>query len=368
MRRLFYPLHLYLGLVAGALFVLLGLTGSLLVFYHAIDETLNPLEATSQSSGPPRPLSEMLAAVARVRPHDPPPFRILMPRHAAGVVEVWAAIPEEDGGGYRVTTVDPASAAVLGTRDWGGSLATFVYRLHATLFLGEAGKTAVGVIGLLVLMSIITGIVLWWPKTAQFSQAFTIQFGMRGYRRYIELHKALGLYTGLVLLVIAFSGVSIVFPRQVKALVEAILPVAETPTPPESSVLSGALPIGPDRAVSVARRVFPAATLKRVVLPGGPRGAYVVSLRQRGEVQESYGQSSSSVAVDQYSGEVLAVRDYHRLPAGDRFLAWLFPLHNGEALGQTGRWTVFVAGFVPLVLYVTGLALWWAKRKARRRN
>jgi uncharacterized iron-regulated membrane protein len=49
-------------------------------------------------------------------------------------------------------------------------------------------------------------------------------------------------------------------------------------------------------------------------------------------------------------------------------LSWLFPLHNGEAFGLTGRWIMFFAGFTPLLLYVTALRMWWLKRVAHRRR
>ena len=41
-RKLWLRVHLYLGLFAGAVFVLIGLTGSLLAFKFSLDEWLNP--------------------------------------------------------------------------------------------------------------------------------------------------------------------------------------------------------------------------------------------------------------------------------------------------------------------------------------
>ena len=47
-RRIWLSIHLYLGLSIGAVLVLLGLTGSILVFYLDIDQILNPqMEPTS---------------------------------------------------------------------------------------------------------------------------------------------------------------------------------------------------------------------------------------------------------------------------------------------------------------------------------
>jgi uncharacterized iron-regulated membrane protein len=77
--------------------------------------------------------------------------------------------------------------------------------------------------------------------------------------------------------------------------------------------------------------------------------------------------TTTTVWVDQFSGEVLAVRDPNTVTAGETVLNLMWPLHNGEALGLAGRILVRIAGFVPLVLYVTGLIRWLQKRKAARR-
>jgi len=48
-RKLWLKVHLYLGLVVGAVFVLIGLTGSLLAFESALDERLNSTLMTVSS-------------------------------------------------------------------------------------------------------------------------------------------------------------------------------------------------------------------------------------------------------------------------------------------------------------------------------
>ena len=62
----------------------------------------------------------------------------------------------------------------------------------------------------------------------------------------------------------------------------------------------------------------------------------------------------------------VAVRDGLRDHPADATLAWLHPLHNGEAFGWAGRIVVLLSGLMPWVLGVTGVWRWWHKRRARQ--
>ncbi len=72
------------------------------------------------------------------------------------------------------------------------------------------------------------------------------------------------------------------------------------------------------------------------------------------------------MSIDQYSGKVLQRYTPINATAGDNFLGWLFPLHTGHAFGLPGRILILALGFVPTVLYVTGLIRWLQKRRAKK--
>lgn len=71
-RSLWVQMHLYLGLFIGALLVVFGLTGSILVFWQEIDEWLNPALLTVEAPPPGqeayRPLGEMVAVALQAVP------------------------------------------------------------------------------------------------------------------------------------------------------------------------------------------------------------------------------------------------------------------------------------------------------------
>jgi uncharacterized iron-regulated membrane protein len=371
-RRFWLKTHLYLGLVIGGLFVLTSLTGSLLVFYKAIDGWLNPDLVRSRSAGESRPLNDIVATARTARPERGRLETIRLPDHPGDTVLVWYTIPTHDQEEPRwiEVRIDPDTTEVLSRgREWGTTLVSFIYELHESLLIDKPGQTIVGFLGLFLLVSVGTGLYLWWPSLGRLRQAFSFKPGRSVIRWHYDLHKLSGIYGAIILAVLAFTGVYLEFSGYVVPLVRLFSPVQELPkerelrsVPPDS----GAQAISAEQAVALAREVFPDGELKFLSVPDHPDGVFRIGLRQTGEVRESSGQSQ--VWLDQYSGAVLKVRDWRNFTAGDTFVAWLFPLHNGEAFGLAGRWIVCVSGVIPLLLYLTGIRMWWLKWRAHQRQ
>jgi uncharacterized iron-regulated membrane protein len=245
----------------------------------------------------------------------------------------------EEGPSIRVM-VDPASAAVLGQRE-GESLVALVYGLHSSLLrdgvldLGDIGSYTVGAAGLGLMVSLLTGLSLWWPRRAQLGQAVRVKWRASGKRVTFDLHRAAGIWSAAVLLVIAGSGVTLVFRPWVESLVGLVARLEPRPPGLASSPVPFAAPITADTAVAIAAARVPGGEVTWLDLPGTPRATYRVWLRRSDDVRRVFG--DTQVWIDQWSGTVLHVRDRRTLPGGEVFLHWQFPLHNGEVFGLPGR-------------------------------
>jgi len=367
-KQTWLRVHWWLGLLFGLMFVLSGLTGSALVFYQTLDAWLNPERLTTGGQGSYRSFDEMVAAARMALPDVPGPYVLLMPLDNHGVVVAWfkKSTGEQDRDQEIEVVIDPYRLQVLShDRIWGSTLISIVYEFHQALLLDTVGETVLGFFAVFLVLSVATGLYLWWPRPGRMREAFTIKSTGSRFRILYDLHKLSGVSSALILLVLAFTGLYLEFPAYVSPLIGAIAPIPEEPLVRSTMGLERrSIPI--DQAVMIARSVFPAGELKWIGLPQQSDETYQIGLRQPGEVRQSSGESL--VWLDQYSGEVLHTRDWHRLTGGETFLAWLFPLHNGEAFGLTGRWIVFFAGLSPLVLYVTALRMWWLKRRAKMRS
>lgn len=367
-RRLWLLVHRWAGLGAGALLVVAGLSGSFLAFYPQIDRALNPDWTTPQGQGPRATMQQVLDAA---RPAMPGRFlhSVFPPADEHDVHHVWFTPAADDGSAMWEVLVDPHTAQVLGQRTAvpvmefsRRNLANTVYTLHFQLFMGETGSTIVGIAGVFLLASGLTGLVLWWPRGGRWRSALTIKRGSHGIRLHFDLHRVVALYSVVVLLLVAGTGVILSFPSYATPLVAAVSPLR----PPFEPVLAPAdgAAIDADGAIAAALGRVPGARLRCLWLPGASGPAWRVSLAEARGIGWAGGRAE--VWLQPNGGAVLDVRRHEEASAGEAFLAWQLPLHGGSAFGLPGRIAVCALGFVPLLLAVTGTTIWWRKRRGRR--
>jgi uncharacterized iron-regulated membrane protein len=374
-------LHLYLSLVFGAIFVLAGLTGCLLAWNHELDAALNPALLHSrapagQADGAPTP-AQVQAVAERLagEPGYGRPSQLMLPYAADEVYVAWYR-PAPGGNGLfgaavsRQVMLDRYSLQVLGERNWGEFglsrplLMPTLFHLHRYLLAGEFGKTLIGITGLLLTVTSLLGIALWWPKGtwSALRKSLAIGGGLTTRRFHYSFHRSAGFFMAPVLAVLGFTGMAMNLPDWVRPVVGAMATL-EPNTKPVNGPAAGRPLLSVAQAMEAAQRHLPHARMSRVAL-GSAKAPFEIRLRQSGEVRQ--GDGSTRVSVDAYSGAVLRVRDPLTAPSGDTFFNWQFPLHTGEVFGLPGRLLVTVSGAAPLLFMVTGLLLWLGRRAMRR--
>jgi uncharacterized iron-regulated membrane protein len=373
-RKLPVRVHRTIGLSFGALFVFMGLTGSVLAFWQAIDEWLNA--AIMRVEVPPqrttyRSLDEIFAAAKVSAPPDALFERLKMPRHPGAAAAAVYMVPADD---FEMDIdevfVDPYTAKVTGQRllRHGDNLLSqpfvhIVMDLHWTLLLGADKSYVTGIPALFLLFTVLAGLWLWRPRNGNWRHAFWIKRGASQERITYDMHRTVGFYLSAVLIVSLFSGIAMIFKPQVRAVVGSFSPIRQEPQNFQSTPIPGKPPLGLDAAAAIADKVFPDGRLHWVLVPGGPEGVFVVGKQTGSEPNRA--STNRNVTIDQYSGQILHVLDRANFSAGETFLEWEYPLHCGEAFGNAGRAFIMAIGLVPLTLYVTGFVRWRQKRRAQ---
>lgn len=351
--------HRYVGLLAGLLLVMSGLTGSLLVFSDEIDEALNPglLHVTPRESR--ASLQSVVDGVRTAYPHDKL-LRIRMPRAPEGVYEFWINSNE----GLRVY-VDPYSGVILGSRFPHGTLKGFLFALHTQLFIGETGKTVVGIGALSLLALGMTGVLLWWPGRRKLSRGFTIKWRANWKRVSYDTHNVVGIFAVAFLSVSAITGVHLVFNAPFERAVNWLTFTPPRPAPPASTVQADARPPSLDVITGNADAVWPEAETTWIYPPAKSTAAFMVRKKLPGEVHPN---GKSFIYLDQYSGGVLLAENALEAPLATRVVNNLYPLHMGRLGGTWTRMLQMVVGLVPAVMFITGLLVWRNRTRAARRS
>jgi len=364
-------LHRWVALGLGTWFALLGLTGAFLVWHAEADRALNPQWFAPQQrceAATTTPIATSLAIFARAT-RGGTATQVVAPGTPGAAFLVWEK-PAADGM-RRQHFIDANCGRYLGWRHWGAvrfDRAHFVpaiYELHRALLSEEAGHVAVGFVGLLLFVAI-TGAFSAWPRQSTreaWKRTLTVKRGAAAHRRYYDLHRATGMWLLGFLLLMSMTGAYLCFPKQARALVAAALPTLPAPMRDPGPVASS--PMAPDELARHAQALWPDAKWTRVQIPSSRSGFYDVRLLQRDELRADTGDTRVRMSA---ANQVVDVRNPLRAPAGDKLISWLFPLHSGEALGVVGRgaWTVF--GLAPLLLFATGLWLWWKRQGSGKRR
>ena len=366
-RAILGYLHLWVGLILGVPLILIGLTGSVLVFEHELTEWLEP--APRATPGAPQQIEALIAAALAGQPEGMALSALSLPDSDGDFAVARFNAPGAEGPrGGRSLRIDPVTLATEPMERSRGPLAS-LFMLHAQAFVpGRTGRIVIGWFGVAMLALGLTGLYLWWPRNGRWRQAFAVKWNARALRLNRDLHGAFGIWSLMLFLVVTWSGVYLSFPTEMGGMVRAVFPARDFRGPAAQIVvepLPGGDRIAPEAALGVAQAAVADAVPTAIGFPARPGDTYRVQMR-RGE--GGHGVPGISVFIDPWRGNVAELRDPRDYTVGETILAWQHALHAGAGLGWGWKMLVFVSGLLPALFFATGMTMWWLKRRNRRRS
>ena len=216
MKKIFRKIHLWLSVPFGLIITLVCFSGAMLVFENEANEwfrrDLYYVETVKES---PLPMDKLLEKVATTLPDS--------------VAVTGVSISSDPGRAYQVSLSKPRRASlyvdqytgeVKGKSERSGFF-MFMFRMHRWLLDSMNpgnegifwGKMIVGVSTLLLVFVLISGIVIWWPRTRKALKNSLKITATKGWRRFwYDLHVAGGMYALIFLLAMALTGLTWSFP------------------------------------------------------------------------------------------------------------------------------------------------------------
>ena len=367
LRKLLFWIHLTIGCLAGAVVLIMSVTGLLLAYQRQITAWVD----RGSPSTPPAPDShrlpiEVMLAEALARNHGAPT--------AITLRSDMTAPAEVSFGREHVFLVDVYTGRVLGeasprTRSFFQSVENWHRWLGTSNEHRSAGRAITGACNFGFLLLVMSGPFLWLPRKWSMPSVRNIALfrpGLEGRARDFNWHNAIGIWCALPLLVIVVSGVVMSYPwanNLVYRLAGSELPVPGNGQRPQEQARRRDRPADAARDSTLAglngpwtraEQQVPAWRSLTLRLGANGRGPFVFTIDTGTGGRPD---RRSQLTLDRRTGEVIRWEPFSSYNAGRRVRFWLRFLHTGEAGGIAGQTVAGIASAGAVMLAWTGVRL-----------
>ncbi|MEZ2334087.1 PepSY-associated TM helix domain-containing protein [Mucilaginibacter sp. RCC_168] len=396
MKVFFRTIHLYLSLAAGIIIFCSCFTGTMLVFEKEIQHTLNPQRYYVKPAGTRMALTYLIPGALKQVPKAKL-SSVMVYNNPERAIEIAVIVPEKknkrnDGApvpetdkGKKAESHDPKkpkaderSNLTLFVNPYTGQVIgqynrrqTFMYKVEMfhRYLLGaknSVGDWIVSLSTLFFLFILITGVVLWWPKTKKIMKhRLKIKWDGSAKRLTHDLHIVTGFYTSVFLIVVVLTGLVMTFKwanATLFALTGSKVVGKELPKQPLSVYKADAVALSADAVLTGMGKTIATADYYSVRLPRDSSGTYSVTVWPN-ELVETV---SDIYYVDQYSGRLAGSLTFASKSLGQRVRAFVKPVHTGAVYGLPTQIISFVVCALSLIFPVTGVMMWLNRTRKKK--
>jgi uncharacterized iron-regulated membrane protein len=224
LRKAIFQVHLWTGIALGVYILAICVSGSVLVYRNELYQAFTPKPVFVERRQTPLSPEQLTAAaqrsfdgyeVARIWPGQSPDqaVELELTREDTTLKRLFNPYTGEDLGnsvpaGFRFTA--------------------WLLDFHDNLLGGETGRRTNGVGAAMVLVSALTGLVVWWPGIQRWRRSMAIDFRANWRPFNWSLHSALGIWFAVFVLMWGITGLYLSYPKPFSTVVEYLQPFNES--------------------------------------------------------------------------------------------------------------------------------------------
>ncbi len=353
-------LHKWSSLVCTIFMLLLCLTGLPLIFHHEIGHLLGTeVEAPEMAKGTPHVSLDKILDVAKAKHPDRVVQFASQDEDDANIWFVTLTPTPEPTDDFKSVALDARTGAVLAQPRFDEGFMWVMFKLHVDLFAGLPGKLFLGLMGLLLLIAIVSGVVLYAPFMRK------LDFGevrkQRSRRvKWLDLHNLLGVVTLTWFFVVGATGMIntwadlLIKYWQYDQLTALLAPYKGQPTVPVTQRASV------QQSMDAAMAHAPGNKLSFIAFPGTSFSSpHHHTFFLKGETPLT-ARLLQPVLVDAKTAKVTAA------PALPWYLTALLvsqPLHFGDYGGMPMQILWALLDIATIVVLGSGLYLWFKRKQ-----
>jgi len=351
--------HTWTSLICTLFMLLLAVTGLPLIFHHELEHLLGeaPQLREMPAGTPHLSLQQLVQAAEQQRPGEVMQYMGWDEDDPNGVVAIMAATAATEPNSSHTFMLDARTGEAVEMPAANGGLLMFFLRMHVDMFAGLPGKLLLAFMGILFVVAIVSGVVLYAPfmRRLDFAQ---VRHEKSTRTRWLDLHNLIGIVTLSWACVVGVTGVIsatadlLIAAWRNESLMEMVAPYRDLP-PPEHLASQ-------DRLLQIASEAVPGMETDFIAFPGtrfSSEHHYAVFMKGNTHLTSHL---SMPVLIDAQTLEVTAVGER---PWYMDALALSSPLHFGDYGGRPMQILWAVLDVLTIVVLVSGLYLWWARRR-----
>ncbi|MDB5208858.1 MAG: hypothetical protein JWR72_3933 [Flavisolibacter sp.] len=392
MKVFFRRIHLYLSLAAGLVILLCCLTGAILVFEKDLQMAMNKKRYYVETGAGKLSVDSLVKKVTQSFPGAKvngiklyserdrsaeisvafPPKKEGKKQQQKGAAQESKPInanpqPPQRQPGFTIF-INPYTGKVLEKYSYRETGFYQVFAMHRWLLGGEGsvGKYIVGVSTFIFLFILITGIVLWWPKTKRILQKrLKVKWNANWKRVNHDLHMVFGFYSAIFLFIFAFTGLAWSFEWFNKGIYAVTSSPIKAPAPPKSVYHASSKHISFDTALTIAKTIYTGVEFYTISMPKDSTEAVNITALGKDAAHES---ATDAIYLDQYSGALLGKLAYKDRSLGARVRSTFKPVHTGSIWGLPSKIVAFIVCLAGVSFPITGTIMWWNRTRKKKKN
>lgn len=203
LKKVFFQIHWFLGISAGLILALMGVTGAIYSYDQQILKLINQDSYVVQAQNTPKLTPAQLYQHFEQRQPDLKINSITIAKDATASSTVNIQ-KEGERRGYKMM-VNPYTAEVL-PEIKGRGFFQFVQQLHRNLTFGPVGKQITAACTLILIFFVLSGLYLRWPKRHTWRQWLFVKPKLKGRNFIWDLHAVIGTWVVVFYLLMACTG------------------------------------------------------------------------------------------------------------------------------------------------------------------
>ena len=377
-RNALFQIHWFLGITAGIVLALVGVTGGLLSFEDEMLKAMNPGVMSVEARGTPLSPDALVARIREQRPND----RIqslAMSRDAAdaarvGFAPIKGAAAGPGGRGPRGESryVNPYTGELLGKPKGEGFFRTTM-QLHRWLAMDDVGKQIVAFATVALIFFCLSGLYLRWPRRWRSVRTwFALDWKQKGRNFLWHLHSIVGTWMLIAYLIMSFTGLWWSYGWYRDAVNRwADMPSQQQPRG-EGPRAGGNRAEGGEKRKPAEVDVAAAWTAFQKQVPAWstatlqwPRDGGGVQFRYL-DADPAHERANNTLELDASTLTVNKHERYDDRPWKQKIAGSMFALHRGSFFGIGGVIIFMIASLAMPLFAITGWMLYLERRKRQR--